>query len=78
MTHRNDLIPSGFETCTPSDSAVVNYVGLMVGGAGVVNVVDGLGVTTAITAAAGQTIVGRIQQVKLASTTATLLVGLKA
>lgn len=76
--HRNDLIPSGFEANTPSNSAFVNYVGLLIGGAGVVNVVDGLGVTTAITVVAGQCVPGRIVQVLSSSTTATLIVGLKA
>lgn len=78
MTQRNDLIPSGFEACTPSDSAFVNYVGLIVGGAGAVSVVDGLGVTTAITVIAGQTLSCRIVQVRATGTTATGLVGLKA
>lgn len=77
MTHRNDLINSGFVAITPSDTAFVDLVGLVVGGAGSVNVVDGLGVTTAITVVAGQTLPGRIVQVKSTGTTATNLVGLK-
>lgn len=76
MTHRNDLINSGFAAVTPSDSTFVNFDGLLVGGAGVVNVVDSLGVTTAITCQAGQLIPGKITQVKSTSTTATLIVGL--
>lgn len=78
MSLNNASIPSGFVAITPSDSAFVDLVGVIVGGAGVVNVVDSLGTTTAITAVAGQTIVGRIVQVKSTSTTATLLVGCKA
>lgn len=77
MTHRSDLINTGFEACTPSDTAFVNYVGLIIGVGGVVNVVDALGVTTAITCVSGQTIPGRIIQVKSTSTTATNITGLK-
>jgi hypothetical protein len=78
MAHQNNLINSGFEANTPSDTAFVDYVGLLIGGSGVVNVVDGLGVTTAITCVAGQCIPGKIVQVKSTSTTATNIVGLKA
>lgn len=76
--HRNDLIPTGFVACTPSDTTFVDFVGLLVGGAGNVTVIDGYGVSTLITAIAGQTITGKIVKVMATGTTATLLVGLKA
>lgn len=77
MAHRNDLINSGFAAVTPSDSTFVDFVGLLVGGAGVVAVVDSLGTTTNITAVAGQLIPGKIVKVNSTNTTATLIVGLK-
>lgn len=76
MTHRSDLINTGFQACTPSDTAQVNYVGVLVGGTGTVNVVDALGNTTSISAVAGQLVPGRIVQVKATGTSATSLVGL--
>ena len=78
MTMRNNLVPSGLVAITPSDSAFVNIVGVLVGGAGNVNLVDSLGVTTLVAAIAGQHIPGVFVQVKSASTTATGLVGLVA
>jgi hypothetical protein len=78
MTLRSDFVASGLAAVTPSDSAFVDLVGLIVGGAGDVAVVDSLGVTTQVTAVAGQTIHARIVQVKATGTTATSLVGLKA
>jgi hypothetical protein len=77
MTLRSDLIASGLANVTPSDTAFVDFVGLLVGGAGTVAVVDSLGGSASITAAAGQTINARIVQVKATGTTATGLVGLK-
>lgn len=76
MAHRSDLINSGFAAVAPSDTAQVNYDGLIVGTGGVVTVVDSQGVTTAITCVSGQTIPGKIVQVKATGTTASNLVGL--
>lgn len=67
--HQNNLIPSGFEACTPSDSAFVNYVGVTANTAGTVVIVDSRGNTTTWTVSAGQTIVGQIVQVKDTGTT---------
>lgn len=75
MGFRNANTPSGFLAITPSDSAFVDLVGLMCGVAGTVTVVDAKGVTTAIPMLAGQTISGRIVQVKATGTTASSLVG---
>lgn len=74
----NANTPSGVVAITPSDTAQVDLVGLSVGAAGTVTVVDSLGNTTLITAAAGQTINCRIVQVKSTGTTATGIVGYKA
>lgn len=78
MTLRSDFVPSGLAAVTPSDTAFVDLVGLIVGGPGTVAVVDSLGATTSITAIAGLTIHARIVQVKATGTTATGLVGLRA
>lgn len=78
MTKRNDGVNSGFLAITPSDVTELSLVGIHVGGAGVVSVTDSLGVTTSITAAAGQRIDGLIRRVNATSTTATLIVGLVA
>lgn len=78
MSFNNANTPSGIVAITPSDTAPVNLVGLSVGGAGTVTVVDSLGNTTTITAVAGQTICCRIIQVKSSGTTATGLVGYQA
>jgi hypothetical protein len=78
MTLRSDLLASGLVAVTPSDTAFVDLVGLIVGGAGTVSVVDSLGNTTSLTVIAGQTIRARIVQVKATGTSATGLVGLKA
>lgn len=77
MTFRTDVLASGLVAITPSDTAAVDLVGLMVGGAGTVAVVDSLGGTTTVTAVAGQTINARIVGVKATGTTATGLVGLR-
>ena len=77
MTLRTDFVASGLAAVTPSDTAFVDFVGLIVGGAGTVAVVDSLGAATSIAAIAGQTINARIVQVKATGTTATGLVGLK-
>lgn len=78
MTHRNDLINSGFVAVTPSDSTQVAFVGLMCGVAGNVSVTDALGVTTTLAMQAGQTITGQITKVNATLTTASGLVGLVA
>jgi hypothetical protein len=78
MTLRSDFVASGLAAITPSDTAFVDLVGLIVGGAGTVVVVDSLGATTSVAAVAGQTLSARIVQVKATGTTATGLVGLKA
>ncbi len=78
MTLRSDFVASGLAAVTPSDTAFVDFVGLIVGGAGNVAVTDSLGATTTIAAVAGQTINARIVQVKATGTTATGLVGLRA
>ena len=78
MSFNNANTPSGMLAVTPSDTAFVDLVGLAVGGAGTVNVVDSLGNTTSVTTVAGQTIACRIVQVKATGTTATGLVGFKA
>lgn len=78
MSFNNANTPSGLVAITPSDSAFVDLVGLTVGGAGNVAVVDALGVTTTVVAVAGQTIACRIVQVKSTGTTATSIVGFKA
>lgn len=77
MTLRSDFVASGLAAITPSDTAYVDLVGVIVGGAGTVAVVDSLGATTSVTAVAGQTINARIVQVKATGTTATGLVGLR-
>lgn len=74
MTHRNDLINSGFVAVTPSDTTELNLVGVQVGGAGTLVITDSLGVTTPMTCVAGQVVTGRIIKIGLAST-ATLIVG---
>lgn len=76
MTHRNDLIASGFAAVTPSDTTPVRFIGVLIGGAGNVSLTDALGVTTVIAAIAGQTIMGSIVRVNSTSTTATTIVGL--
>lgn len=76
MTHRNDLINSGFVAITPSDTTQLRLIGVLVGGAGNVSVTDANGVTTVIAAVAGQSIPGSIVRVNSTSTTATTLVGL--
>lgn len=76
MTHRNDLINSGFVAVTPSDTTQVNLVGLLVGVQGDVSVTDSLAVTTILTASAGSIIPGRITRVNATGTTATSIVGL--
>lgn len=76
MTHRNDLINSGFVAVTPSDSTQLGLVGLMIGGAGNVSVTDVNGVTTTLAVQAGQTITGNIVRVNSTLTTATGIVGL--
>lgn len=78
MSFNNANTPSGMVAITPSDTAFVDLVGLAVGGAGTVNLVDSLGNTTSVTVVAGQTIACRIVQVKAAGTTATGLIGFKA
>jgi hypothetical protein len=78
MSFNTANTPSGIVAITPSDTAFVDLVGVTVGGAGTVNLVDSLGATTSVTALAGQTIACRIVQVKASGTTATGLVGLKA
>lgn len=78
MTLRTDMLASGLTAVTPSDTAALDLVGLIVGGAGTVAVIDSLGATTSITAVAGQTINARIVGVKATGTTATGLVGLRA
>jgi hypothetical protein len=78
MTLRSDFLASGLVAVTPSDTAFVDLVGVIVGGAGTVNLVDSLGNTTSVVAIAGQTINARIVQVKATGTSATGLVGLKA
>jgi hypothetical protein len=77
MTLLTSFVASGLAAVTPSDTAFVDFVGLLVGGAGAVSVVDSLGATTTVTAVAGQTINARIVQVRATGTTATGLVGLK-
>lgn len=78
MSFNTANTPSGMVAVTPSDTAFVDLVGLAVGGAGTINLVDSLGVVTSITAVAGQTIACRIVQVRAAGTTATGLVGFRA
>ena len=70
--------PSGVVAITPSDTTQLGLVGLQVGGAGTVTVVDSRGVTTAITCVAGQIIPCVIAQVKATGTTATNIVGFLA
>ena len=78
MSFNTANTPSGLVAITQSDTAFVDLVGVVVGGAGTVSLVDSLGGTTAVTALAGQTIACRIVQVKASGTTATGLVGLRA
>lgn len=78
MSFNTANTPSGLVAITPSDTAFVDLVGVTVGGAGTVSLVDSLGGTTSVSAVAGQTIACRIVQVKASGTTATGLVGLKA
>lgn len=75
MTHRNDLINSGFVAITPSDSTELGLVGVQVGGAGTLVITDVLGNTTTVTCVAGQVLTGQIKKIG-ASSTATLIVGL--
>lgn len=74
MTHRNDLINSGFVAVTPSDTTELNLIGFQVGGAGTVVITDSLDATTTMTCPAGQVVTGRIRKIG-ASSTATLIVG---
>jgi hypothetical protein len=78
MSMNNANTPSGVVAVAPSDTAFVDLVGVQVGGAGAVTVVDSLGNATAITCVAGQTVACRIVQVKATGTTATAIVGFKA
>ena len=79
MTHRNDLIPSGGAAVTKSDTTMVNFVGLYVGGTGDVDVTAGDGVAVTFPSVpAGMIIPMRIIQVLSTGTTATNMVGLKA
>ena len=76
MTHRSDLINTGFVAITPSNTTELDLRGLICGGAGNVVVTDGYGNDTTIPMIAGQTITGQIRYVK-AATTATNLIGLR-
>lgn len=78
--HRNDLIPTDAEACTPSDSAFVNYVGLYVGTGGNVALKtrQGGSTVTFTNVPSGSTIPLRVVQVLSTSTTATNIVGYKA
>lgn len=78
MSMNNANTPSGMVAITPSDTVFVDLVGIMVGGAGTVTLVDAQGNTTQATCVAGQTISLRIVQVKATGTAATLIVGFKA
>jgi hypothetical protein len=75
MTHRSDLINTGFVTVTPSDSIELNLVGVQVGGAGTLVITDGYNVVTPVTCVAGQVLTGQIKKIA-ASSTATLITGL--
>lgn len=74
MTHRNDLINTGFVAVTPSDSTELGLVGVQVGGAGTLVITDALGVTTTVTCVAGQVLTGQIRKIG-ASSTATQITG---
>ena len=78
MSFNTANTPSGLAAITPSDTAFVDLVGVAVGGAGTINLVDSLGATTSVAVVAGQTVACRIVQVKATGTTATGLVGFKA
>lgn len=74
----NANIPQGMVAITPSDTAFVDLVGIMVGGAGTVTTLDAKGNTTQNTCVAGQTIACRIVKVMATGTAATLIVGFQA
>lgn len=75
MGMRSDFIPGGLVAVTPSDTAFVDLVGLIIGGAGNVVVKDAKGNTTTLAVVAGQQFYGRIVQVQATGTTATGIVG---
>lgn len=78
MTMRNDRIASDAVAVTPSDTTIVDFCGLYVGGAGNVSLQGDGGVTVVFTAPpVGSRIDMHITKV-MAATTATLLVGFKA
>lgn len=74
--HRNDLIPAGGVTVTPSDTTQLGLVGLYVGTTGNVTVVDKYGTTLAFAnAPAGFILPMGIAKVKATGTTASDIIG---
>lgn len=79
MTMRNDRIASDAVAVVPSDTTVVDFCGLYVGGAGNVAVKGEGGVAVTFTALpVGSRIDMHVIAVMSTNTTATLLVGFKA
>lgn len=79
MAFRNDSIANDAETVTKSDTAFVDYIGILCGGAGNLVVTTGAGNDVTITGVlAGQYIPLRIIKVKSTSTTTTNMTGFKA
>lgn len=75
---RNDLFPNDAAAITPSDTAWLSLVGLMVTVAGNVAVTTGAGNAVTIPVAVGQVLELAITQVKATGTTATGIIGFKA
>jgi hypothetical protein len=77
--HTNNLVPTGGEAVTASDSTQARYVGLYVGTGGNVAVTTGLGAAlTFSNVPAGAIIPMVITQVKATGTTASNIVGFLA
>jgi hypothetical protein len=72
-------VPANWETCTPSDTAFVDYVGFYVGTTGNVAAQTTAGTTVVFTAVpAGATIKGRFIRIMSTNTTASTILGAKA
>ena len=72
MSFKNDDIAQGLVAVTPADGAAVNFIGLVVGTAGNLSIVDGKGNTTTLPVVAGQTLGCAITQVRATGTTASV------